>query len=460
MADPRSAATTPGPFARAWTRIRADAIAPGEACNLGVVRIALCAGWLLYVDADLARHFTTYGPALWMPPGVWRDVLPHIALTPAHVATLDAMFLTTGLLAMVGLWTRTALALMLATGLPLLLYPQCFGHVSHSHHLVWGGLLLLASPCGDACSIDAMMVRRGKGEPLPSLAYAIPCRALMLLVGIAYFFPGVWKLVHVGSYWLTPSNFIMILHQKWTELPQGVWVLRMDQWPIVCGVAASATVLFELLFLPAAALPTLRRRLMPALLVVGLGFHVATFFVMHIVFLHMLACYPACIDWHALRRRITSREPRRDPSAPRREGWIRVSLVVAIVLIAGNLVQGLTLRQDWPLGCYPTFAHRAGPARDMLEFVVVGDEGGVRRLTEPMLAVHSTPSRVRTLCHVIMTDEARRDERVRALWRVWCEIDPTLRRAREVRAERVTINVQPDASPRETAREVLLTLTP
>src|SRR5262249_50715778 len=87
------------------------------------------------------------------------------------------------------------------TSLYALGIPQLYGKVDHYHHLVWLALLLAASPCADALSLDA----RGRLTPPRSVRYGFPLRVAWLLIGACYLFPGLAKL---GEWriWLAPHN--------------------------------------------------------------------------------------------------------------------------------------------------------------------------------------------------------------------------------------------------------------
>jgi hypothetical protein len=429
------------------------------AWNLAVFRIAIVLAWLATVDRGSAAHYALYPPELWQPRGVWAALgMPHVALTSAWVDVLFALFVVAGLLALLGWKTRRSLGVMLLAGFPLLSYPNFFGHISHTNHLVWAGLLLLASPCGDALALDARAAGH-VGDPPPSLAYALPLRLMLVLLGIVYFFPGLWKCVHVGTFWLTPTNFSAILFQKWTELPPTVLRVRIDRVPWLCAAGASATIAFELLFLPAVLIPTLRRRLLPILLVIGVGFHLMTALIMHIGFLHILPCYAAAVDWSGLRDRLTrSARVRTAPTTHRVS--LFATLLVGGILIFGNTLTGFLKRDDWPLGCYPTFAQRASAQREMLELVVTMPDATQRTLTEVILGEQSQPSHARGLCHFLMLDDPQRSARLHAFWQVWKSFDPSLSAARAVRAELVTIRTNPDAIHKEVSRRVLDTIKP
>jgi hypothetical protein len=119
------------------------------------------------------------------------------------------------------------------------------------------------------------------------------------------------------------------------------------------------------------------------------------------------------------------------------------------------MYDGVSRREDWPLGMYPAFAWRAPDHHVTLEIVAEFDDGARRVLTPLDLARYTTAERASATCLSAIHDDKMRPARQLALWRVWCELDPSLRDATRVRFERVVRQVKPEALGVETERRVV-----
>jgi hypothetical protein len=212
--------------------------------NLAVVRITVF--WILFdrLKAGGFRRYARLPEELRFPPFGWETILSAIPLDETTVKAAQIAAGALAFLAMVGLFTRPAAALASLLGVYVLGSQYLFGKVDHTfHHVIWFGLLLAASPSGDALSVDAWRARRrGKPPPGPARAYALPIRCMWLLMGVAYFFPGLFKLL-AGPQWILSENLRFMLYQSWrhhTVLP----FLRLDQFPLLYQAAALGTIVF------------------------------------------------------------------------------------------------------------------------------------------------------------------------------------------------------------------------
>lgn len=429
-------------------------LGPGPAVNLAAFRIAVVATWLVALDPHNAAAFAHFPQELLFPTGFWHGRLKGLDYPPELVWALYAAFMPAALAALVGWRTRAALWVMLLAGGTIIALPQFFGKIVHNHHLLWFALLLALSPSGDALSLDARW-RRRRGEPEPtwSRAYAWPLRAATLLIAIAYFFPGYWKLASVGWDWARAENFIGIMHGKWFETYEGDPTFRIDRYPGLCGLAAKATIIFELTFLPLA----LWKRTRLLVIAMGITFHLGVYLVMDIAIGHLAVGYAAMIPWHRWIASSSNSSSGAMPSDARRD--VRRGLPVAVaglVLIAGNIYDGMHRREDWPLCIYPTFAGRAQSQRATLVIEARMPDGTIRELTEPRLGVHLRPSRARGLAQNVLADEQRRDTRFRALWRVWLRVDPSLVSATSARFVIRTVSTVPEQKGTQLAPDVEL----
>jgi len=404
--------------------------------RLALVRILVYASWLAALRPAEVLHYCLYGPALSRPPGLWAHLIDHLHAAPPVVRILYAAFVPACVLAMLGVRPVLSQAVVVVAGGALLTIPQFFGKVVHHNHLLWFALVLLVSPCADAIAPDAAS-RPAK----PAIAYRLPLLFIILLTGVAYFFPGVWKCVHVGTEWLKPSNQVGILHAKWAELG-ATPSLRGDRFPVFCSLAAAFVLVFELAFLPLALIGPRTRA---ALIACGLVFHAGVLAVMKIRLWHLAAGYAAL----PLRRQ-------RAPNIPRARARLRPVVLVGSVLVVGNVIDGVLERDDWPFGLYPTFAHEAGPTMETA-FLIFETPGGESTRTQWDLARHAPPERTsRTYDMLLHPPPGRsREDTARALAGVWRSLDPALAAATYVRVERVTIPTDPDVGLEPVRREVV-----
>lgn len=428
------------------------------AAQLAAFRVATYATLLLVVDPRIPAHYAAYPDVLLTPPGFWRDVLGplwtrqlwHTLVTPELIWSLYAIFVPACVMAMLGFRTRAAQLVTIILGLILLGVAQFYGKVNHYHHLLWFAMLLGVSPGADVLAVDA--VRRVALAPSrPRDAYELPLRFVWALLVVIYFFPGLWKLAWVGPAWASPTNVIGILHAKWAETGHVPW-LRVDRWPWLCGAIGVATLVFELAFLPLTLAGKWPRRIVASL---GVLFHLGIWLAMDIRIGHVLIGYLALIDVSRVfgpraQGGVRDAPPRAKSSWPR---W--PVCVVGFALVAGNIYDGVSRREDWPLGMYPAFAWRAPDHHVTLEIVAEFDDGPRRVLTPLDLARYTTPERAAATCLSAIHDDAMRPARQFALWHVWCQLDPSLRNATRVRFERVVRQVKPEAASVEVERRVI-----
>jgi predicted DCC family thiol-disulfide oxidoreductase YuxK len=188
--------------------------------------------------------------------------------------------------------------------------PQLYGKVNHTtNHLIVFGAILALAPCCDALSIDAIrsaIRRAARGEirrsPV-SRAYGFPVKAMMLMVGVAYFFPGVWKVSVAWGQWFTATNLSRLIITMLHDQPPSAFQSWMLGMPTLLFLGSVATIVFEVGFVFA----ILVRRLRPIAALAGLAFHNAIGLLMAIPFGSLQVCYVIFIDWRAIGARIADR---------------------------------------------------------------------------------------------------------------------------------------------------------
>jgi hypothetical protein len=424
-----------------WRRVvqatRAFFGATGPALNLAVFRIVLFAVWLADVEMTPVAFYARLPRVLLDPPAGLGWFAAYVPVGPAVVGTMLLVFRVACVLAVVGLFTRAATLVALASGAYANAVAQTTGALYADHHLLWFAALLASSPCGDALSIDA----RRRPEPPPARAYALPLRFGWILFCVMYFFPGFWKVWRTGLAWVSADNVRDHMYLKWREFGDWTPALRVDHVRPLLWASAIGTIAFELGFVAVA----LTSRLRPLVVAAGLLFHNTTWLLLRIHFWTLQASYVALVDWAALLGR-------RAAAASTAIPW--ATAVVGAILVAGAVGTGTRLVPlSWPFTVYPTFASIAQTTRPELTVMVVDGAG-----TERAIDLRAANARAREgfqwdrLRKVIdsilgVRDPAAQETRLRALWALMTDADPSLRDAAVVRFYRDENATDPERRP-------------
>jgi len=246
-----------------WDRFWFAASSPP---GLGITRALLLGGFLwAYRRNDFAAYASVsplfYGVTWFRPP-----IAPEAWLLAAH-----RVFLVALALGCVGLFTRAATALAFVLGAYLLGIDANMGRVHHNDLPVVIALgVLAASRAGDAFSLDAL--RRRAAVP-PGGEYRWPLRAIQLTLATAFLAAGVAKLRHSGLEWVTTDNLrLQLIERSYGVIPAPGWGLLLARFPLLCKAVAAATVSIELLYPLSLASVRARMVLVPASLLMLLGF--------------------------------------------------------------------------------------------------------------------------------------------------------------------------------------------
>lgn len=350
--------------------------APISPATLGLLRLVLLG--LLWSSARRAKpEWHAALPAeLRVPPFGW-DLLGSLPFHPGAAADARDLLLIVSAAAALGLFTRVTVPLSALLAVYVFGLPQCFGKVNHGGHARMLAVLALSlAPSGDAFSIDALLRRaRGHGPPPPSAAYALPVRAVWLLIGTTYLFPGLWKLLESGDLWMSGEQLRSELYRRWGSSPGFRPLVRPDQHAWSLPLLGTGTLVFEVGFL--FAMFDRRARILAALGAVG--FHVGVAAVMGIRFppyVPLLVLLEAPSDWGPWGRRLSERwraelsswwaslgarvralRPLRPPTPFPRRGLAASSVLCAALLVA-QIAAGVTRTSSFPISVYPTFSAR------------------------------------------------------------------------------------------------------
>lgn len=391
---------------------------PSGPLNLAVFRIVVFAN-ALFFSIELIRESSQLPVSALVPPLGWANALKVIPFSPQFNEVLMWIFKAASFLALVGWMTRASVTVATLTGLYVMGIPQFFGKVDHYHHIWLSMVILSFAPCGDALSIDRLLAKV-KSPPARALRYSVPLRWVWLMIGVIYFFPGVWKLLLGGAEWIFSDNL------KWKFY--GVWFERgyvppfpVDEYPSLMVGGALFTILIEVLFIFLVLLPKTRWLAVLG----GLGFHFSTLMFMNIKFFHLMSLYVAFIDWEKILNKSSSQVE--DPTA---DSWIRKEHFVGATLCSLLFFAGVALVDSWPFSVYPPFASIDTPKVSALVMKPYsGEKPGseVFPLHDPDFVRHFYDhARLRSFINrvLIEKDPQVRDLYAQSLWQIAKEKQP------------------------------------
>ena len=306
MTDRASASGLCAAGSRAWLRFW---FPTGTVVPLAVCRIVLVPAWQLFLAVTPDDYFVplTYDPAR-IDQVLIRAVLLVVPVEVFHTeAFLGGVWLAAnvaGMLAMVGLFTRSAL-LTLGLGYWVLVGHQwSYGELHHTEALYCIAFVLLAlSPSGRCYSVDAWLGRRGRhperwGPDARTDTATWALRLMQCLLGLAYFSAGSAKLLDGGLYWMNGATLQQIVLTDYIRfgMPAGLWLIQ-SFW--LCVAGAVMTIAVETFFFVAVFVKRARKYLLAA----GVVLHLGIYFTMAAPFFTWMVLYVVFLDFEALRRR-------------------------------------------------------------------------------------------------------------------------------------------------------------
>ncbi len=131
-----------------------------------------------------------YQPANFAPALLTGDLLP--TLTFSQYSAVEVVGFVASILVTIGLGSRLA-SLTLATACWWLLLVDPAGFKHNLFALACFGVLLAVCPCGDRCSVDALL-RRRRGRALIRTRSIFPLRLVQVQVAVIYLFSVLAKL--------------------------------------------------------------------------------------------------------------------------------------------------------------------------------------------------------------------------------------------------------------------------
>ncbi len=439
--------------------------------NLAVFRI-MAFGLYLKWEPTEALLFSEFPKELLFVPEGLRWIIPYIPIDPSIVNLLVPLFKIFVFFAMVGFFSQFSAAMTALLAIYLFGIPQLYGKVTHYHHIIWFWMILAASPCGHALSIDAL-IKRWKNRkdkiyvPLQeSIIYALPIRFIWLLIGYIYFSAGFWKWRVGGLDWIFSNNLIYRLYFKWIEFPGWTPSFRIDHYPLVCQFLALGVIVFEISFIFLIFFPRLRYVAIAA----GLMFHQMTRFFMRIYSIDLYYSYIVFFDWYKifwklcnkfnLKWTTTVREisTHKNQQLNLRKHLIP-TIIVGVILVVGNFYCGFKNIHSWPFSCYPTFANPfLIPYTSQLEAVLVTDGGREISFRDSTLGSQLPSYRFSGLMKAIFFTEnpQLQKKRFNALWEYIKSKDPSADRFKAIRFYEKAIILIPEESFRNPIEKKLL----
>jgi len=261
----------------------------------------------------------------------------------------------------------------------------------------------------------------------------------MLLMGVAYFFPGFWKIWRSGFDWFLGDAPFNQIHLKWHMIGNWMPAFRLDQHPWLVHAGALGTILFELSFI----FLIFGRRTIWLAAVAGVTFHTTLDVLMRHGFETLRNCYLVFVPWHGILARL------RLPAARPGEGGIRRSappaaLVGGALLLANASAGARRLQDGWPIACYPLFDGILPDSYTTMLIVVVRPDGTEHEvMPDDYRQVFGTRWN-HVLARIVAEEGERRRELLRLVWEVLTRADPTLPRPRAIRFYAVRTWISPE----------------
>jgi hypothetical protein len=369
---------------------------PSSAINLALLRVVLF--WMLLgtTQSGSAAWYATLPRQLAAYPPGWGWLRGTVPIEASWVAHAETLLGACCVLAILGILTRITVPVAALLAVVVAGLPNFYLKIDHSNHaVVLCALILAASACGDALSLDRLWrARRGEAKPQLSVAYTIPVRFCWLILGTTYLFPGLWKLWVSGDQWISGLSLMGWMYEKWAQLGNFSPVFRLDEYPRLMSLAGTWTLVFEIGFF--FALFHRATRVLGAFCAVV--FHVGVMLLMNIVF-HPLLPLVLLLDFPHLPIAVAARLPRRfsqklepvlktarampgklvSARTATREAKPRSGAPAFVVGGSATLmmiVAGLVPIDSWPIAVYPRFSKRHHGVKLIAQSVDITVSGG------------------------------------------------------------------------------------
>jgi uncharacterized membrane protein YphA (DoxX/SURF4 family) len=294
--------------------------------HLAICRIVAVATQLVWFPPDLGEHINLLekNPEFIEPQLIVRiisAIVPaDVFFTPSVITGLYWLTFAAGILALVGLFTRTSLFVFASGTWIFVAHLFSYGDRHHTEALFCIFLLLLAfAPSGERLSVDALIRRKrgaaGKEDGRSEMAIW-PLKVMHVLFALTYFSAGMSKLLHSGTRWL--NGYTLRGHTFGDALerghPVGIWLAQQHELAVALSIF---TILLEVFFFVSLFLPRFAPLFIAAALAFQIGLYVSAGydFFQHIVLLTLLLFFLRPNWWQS---RLGTRTPDVTPELPSR----------------------------------------------------------------------------------------------------------------------------------------------
>jgi hypothetical protein len=288
--------------------------------SLAGARIVAVAAELFWLFPSLDYHvnLATKNTQFSDPQPLIRLIdalLPRSAVfTAGGMTTIYWLTAAAGMLALVGLFTRTSMFVFALGVWFFISHGYSYADVHHTQALFAIFLMTLPfAPIGHSLSVDAVLRRRRAAvrpetERLDTVMW--PLKLAHVLLAMTYFSTGITKLLSGGLAWMngyTLQNHIFSDAIN-RDIPIGIW---LSQQHTLCILLAIGTIAFELFFFLSILLP----RTAPWFFVGGILFHISLYvtsghpFFEHIILNVLMLLFLDPDRFAAQVQRLTGRVP-------------------------------------------------------------------------------------------------------------------------------------------------------
>lgn len=292
-----------GPF------LRARLLEPDSPFNLAIFRVVLFLTTWVAVEAhaEQLRFLASLPADVRFRPPLLIPLQDWVTPTPETVGAAIWAVRAVCALGILGALTPVMLGLSLLLSVYLLGFLWFFGINRHIYHVLpIVHMVMLCARCADVLAIDAVWraaKRADAGEvrpPANHARYGVPLRLVWVVIGIAYFFPGLWKLLMAPWAYASGENVRTLMWAAWLDFDPP---FRIDQYGILMSLGGVGVLVFELgwVFI------VFWRAMRPLLAAAGVAFHQMTLLFMDIPFHALCAMYASIIDWAGLSRWLSRR---------------------------------------------------------------------------------------------------------------------------------------------------------
>jgi hypothetical protein len=403
-------------------------IQPDHAFNLGIFRLVIS----FFLLTDVAFIYNSYN--FWLAiPDAPRVSLPfmgwfiqHVPITPELYQGLFWVSVVSGITSLVGWQTRASLVVFTCSAFYVCGVPNFFGKMNHNQIIIWLSAILAVSPCGDACSLDRMLLKQR--EPLaPSARYGFPLKIIGLLLGVVYFSSGFHKLWDNGLHWALTDSAWNQFRMEWVEHYDTLPIFRIDQYPNLCRIGALLVIAWELLFV----FMLFSRHLRLAALLGGVCMHTITGLFLYIFFSIVVVTYSSQIDWWGMLGRFRKWEqPAAAKLLPTRAQWLTGGVLVVV-----NLAFGLFQVHSWPFSSYPSYSNLVPGTIRSVTFLATTPAGAPLDVYAEARAVRFKKENYRRFEDQLIeglriNPDTLQHAQVKLYWQIWQQHVPVLQNAR------------------------------